>query len=155
MQRFELSTTDTLKAHLRAPLDSTVSYPKTLSISYLCLAHNPLEWWRTWSSQDGSPFLIVLRLVKTHILLPHTPIWENLFFVISSHGHYLQEDGKLQACDISMLIILNLHHTTLMAITTRRHPPWAWDHTIPHDTSLDLCVDQLALSLDQHIIFFS
>ena len=43
IQRFELSTNDMLKDHSRAPLDSTVSYHKTLSISYLCLAQNPLE----------------------------------------------------------------------------------------------------------------
>ena len=29
-----------------------------------------------------------------------------------------------------------------------------WDHMIPHGTLLALCVDQLAQSFDQHIIFF-
>ena len=53
-----------------------------------------------------------LRLVKIYMMLPHTPIWENFFFGISSLGLYLHMDGNLQAYDIFLLIILNLHHTT-------------------------------------------
>ena len=41
----------------------------------------------TLSSQmEQLLILIALRLVKTHMLLPHTPIWERHLFGISSLG---------------------------------------------------------------------
>ena len=67
-QRFDQAT------HLRAPLDSTAIDPITrsphkhetgkienLSRSYLCLEHSTwARWRRSWLTQDGTPFLIVL-----------------------------------------------------------------------------------------------
>ena len=41
---------------------------------------------------------------------------------MSSHVHYHQMDGKLQAYDLLEMLILNLPFSTLMTITTWCHP---------------------------------
>ena len=45
-----------------------------------------------------------------------------LHWCTSSLVHYHQMDGKLQACDSLEMLILNLPNSTLMTITTWRHP---------------------------------
>ena len=94
------------KAHLRAPLDSTVTYPKTLSRSYLFLAHSTwARWWRSWSTRKWITFLDYAPLGEdSHIAPPYTKMGETLFRISSQ--------------------------------------------------ALILHVDQLALSLDQHIVLF-
>ena len=80
------------KAHLRAPLDSTVTYLKTLSRSYLFLAHSTwARWWRSWSTLKWITFLDCAPLGEdTHIAPPYTKMGE-AFFDISSHGLYLDD----------------------------------------------------------------
>ena len=42
----------------------------------------------------------------------------------SSLVHYIRMDDKLQPCDISVMLLLNLHKSTLMTITMWCHPLW-------------------------------
>ena len=54
-------------------------------------------------------FLIVLRSVKTHILLPHTPIWEKHLFGKSSLGLYLDDNHHDAILHELHRIILLIH----------------------------------------------
>jgi hypothetical protein len=62
---------------------------------------------------SGNIFLECACLVKTRNLLPHTPLWESLFFGTSSLVHYHQMDGKLQAYDFFETAHLENDFTTL------------------------------------------
>ena len=52
-----------------------------------------------------------------HISPPYTTMGEPLIG-ITSHDHYLQMGGKFQAYDIFEILLLNLHDSSLMTITT-------------------------------------
>ena len=84
---------------LKAPLDSAAIYPITRSLNkhletgkkenlarpYLCLAHPAWSWWQRFklhSSRNAS--LDHCCFVKTHNLLPHTPLWDSF---IKEHLH--------------------------------------------------------------------
>ena len=129
LQRFELYTIDTLKLTWEPPLDSTVSYPKTLSISYLCLAHYTwARWWRSWSPQVGTPFLIALCSVKTHRLLPHTPLWEIIFtWPLSPKGWqapsmWSLQDALLGLALINLYLYFSLHKDDVLKVNMNVHP---------------------------------
>jgi hypothetical protein len=63
--------------------------------------------------------------MKTCDLLPHTPLRESYSLRISSHIHDHQEDGKLQACDLSEIahlgLALDLLHFILLPTLTPTH----------------------------------
>ena len=70
------------------------------------------------TSSSWTTFLDCADSMKTSRLLPHTPLWVSLS---SAHLHMsiiTTMDGKLQACDLFMMLHLNLHNATLMTITT-------------------------------------
>ena len=131
MQRFELSLNNTVKLlTLRAPLDSTAIYPITrspnnhyetgkqenLSRLYLCLVHSIWArlWWPLFSSRWNT-FLDCARLYlldeDSHKLI-HTQ-YGRASFGTSSHIHYQQIYGKLQAYSLFEMSILNLHFSLI------------------------------------------
>jgi len=83
----------------KAPLDSVAIYPITRSPNnhletgkkenqarpYLCLAHPAWSWWWCYMLQSSrNASLDHCCFVKTHNLLPHTPLWDSF---IKAHLH--------------------------------------------------------------------
>ena len=152
--------------HSRAPLDSTAIYPTTrspketgkienLSRLYLCLAHSLwARWWRSWLTQVGTPFLIVLAstcLMKTS---PNTPPYTIMGEPCLASSSRIR--CKLQAYDISgmahlelalhILLIVLINLNLLFALCLDQHC------IISSFLHLD---DVLEVNMNVHSIFFS
>ena len=111
----------------KAPLDSAAMYPITWSPNNhletgkrktyqghtfaLC---NPLDLDDNSSSftQAGIPHLTNVASWRLTNAPPYTMMGK-LHWCTSSHVHYHQMDGKLQACDSLEMLILNLPNSTL------------------------------------------
>jgi hypothetical protein len=123
MQRFELSTNDTIMLLTREPLLTVwlsilkPGLPNTMKPvrkkhyqDHTFALRNPLELYG-----DGLLSLKLDRLSWLRLLVevlwiapPYSTMGETIV-EISSHVHYHQMDTKLQACDIFYMSILNLH----------------------------------------------
>ena len=106
----------------------------------------------------------------SHIAPPCTNKGEALFG-ISSLSHYLDDDHHDTPSSMGYIRDAILHGIHRISLSLHAHGKYLTSHRdtkhidhvlvhkdiltiVPHDTSLALCDDQLALSLDQHIIFF-
>ena len=108
----------------KAPLDSAAIYPitrspnnhletgerKNLARPYLCLAHPAWSWWWCFmlhSSQNAS--LDHCCFVKTHDLLPHTPLWDSFIkhiFTCPLYSYGWQASSILSSWDAHLELAL-------------------------------------------------
>ena len=120
----------------KAPLNSAVIYPitrspnnhletgkrKNLARPYLCLAHPAWSWWWCLMLHSSRNASLDQFAPWRHIICSPIHHYGIASLSISSHVHYHQMDGKLQAYDPLGMLILNLPNSTLMMITTWSHP---------------------------------
>jgi hypothetical protein len=149
MQRFELSLNDTIKLLTREPLlivrlsilkpglpkNYETGKKETLSKSYLCLAHSTwARWWRSWSSQVGLPFMIVLArwsLADCSAILHYGRDTSRNIFTCSlpQNGHQASSKWYLLYAYLELALRIDQHCTSSSSFLMMMSWECTWEFT--------------------------